>query len=69
MLFKDKAFSILVDESTNTTCNKLLAVLVHHVGPNSAVVDDFLGIKEVVSTTGEELLIAIQGNKLFYREH
>jgi hypothetical protein len=68
-MFKDKAFSILVDESTNTTCNKLLAVLVRHVGPNSAIVDDFLGIKEVVGTTGEELFVAIQGNTLFYKEH
>jgi hypothetical protein len=59
---KDKSFSILIDKSTDTSCKKLLAVLVRHWDTRSEVViDDLLGLLEVVGTSGEELFQAVEG--------
>ena len=69
-LFKGKAFSILIDESTDTSCKKLLAVLVRHWDTRSRkVIDDLLGLVEVVGTTGEELFQAVQGTYLMVQRY
>jgi hypothetical protein len=58
---KDKSYSILIDESTDTSCKKFLAVLVRHLDTKSQkLMDDFLGLVEVVGTTGEELFQAVK---------
>jgi hypothetical protein len=58
---KDKSFSILIDESTDTSCKKLLAVLVRHWDTRSQkLMDDLLGLVEVIGTTGEELFQAVE---------
>jgi hypothetical protein len=57
-----KAFSLLIDETTDTSTAKILAVLVRHCDTRSQqIVDDLLGLVEVVSATGENLFAAIQG--------
>jgi len=57
-----KAFSILVDETTDTSTAKLLAVLVRHCDQRSGqMVDDLLGLVEVESATAESLFKAIKG--------
>ena len=64
---QDKAFSILIDESTDTSCKKLLAVLVRHWDTRSqAITDDLLGLLEVVGTSGEELFHAVEGLMTLY---
>ena len=61
-LSKHKAYSILIDETTDFSTSKLLAVLVRHWDSKSKiVVDDLLGLVDVVGTTGEELFLAVRG--------
>lgn len=57
-----KSFSILIDETTDTSTAKLLAVIVRHWDTRSQkVVDDLLGLVEVDSATGEALFNAVGG--------
>ena len=59
---RDKAYSILIDETTDFSTSKLLAVIVRHWDSRSkVVVDDLLGLVEVLGTTGEELFLAVKG--------
>jgi hypothetical protein len=59
---QDKSFSILIDETTDTSVSKLLAVLVRHWDTRlQKVVDDLLGLVEVVSASGEDLFVAVEG--------
>jgi len=56
-----KKFSILIDETTDTSTSKLLAVIVRHWDSRSKrVLDDLLGLLEVDSTTGEALFSAVE---------
>ena len=51
-----KTYSILIDETTDFSASKLLAVIVRHWDSRSKrVVDDLLGLVEVLGTTGQEL--------------
>lgn len=62
---KGKKFSILIDETTDTSTAKLLAVLVRHWDSKICkMVDDLLGLVEVVDTTGQALFDAVAGKKL-----
>ena len=57
---KEKSYSILIDESTDVSCFKLLAVLVRRNDTvTKKIVDDFLGVIEVVHATGEGLFDAV----------
>ncbi|KAK2655171.1 hypothetical protein Ddye_008223 [Dipteronia dyeriana] len=51
----DALFSILVDESRDVSINELL----HYVNPNGQVVERFIGIKHVASTTALSLKATI----------
>jgi hypothetical protein len=63
---KGKQFSILIDETTDTSTAKLLAVLVRHWDTRSqTMTDDLLGLVEVTSATGESLFQAVEGNRVF----
>jgi hypothetical protein len=58
---RGKAFSILIDETTDTSTAKLLAVIVCHWDTRShKVVDDLLGLVEADSATGEALFNAVE---------
>jgi Domain of unknown function (DUF4371) len=62
---KGKPYSILIDETTDTSTNKLLAVIIRHWDRKSGkLVDDLLGMVDVVDTSGEVLFHAVEG-KLF----
>jgi hypothetical protein len=64
---KGKAFSLLIDETTDTSTTKILAVLVRHCDTRShQIVDDLLGLVEVVSATGENLFTAIEGIPVYF---
>jgi hypothetical protein len=57
-----KDFSLLIDETTDISTSKLLAVLVRHWDQRcQKVVDNILGLVEVLSTTGEDLYKAVEG--------
>ncbi|KAK2644136.1 hypothetical protein Ddye_019331 [Dipteronia dyeriana] len=47
----DALFSILVDKSRDVSIKKKMALVLHYVNPNGQVVERFIGIKHVVSTT------------------
>jgi hypothetical protein len=68
---KDKDFSILIDETTDISTSKLLAVIVRHWDSRlQKVVDDLLGLVDVVSTTGEGLFKAVEGKcKLIFLKY
>jgi len=58
---KGQKFSLLVDESTDVSSTKLMAVCVCYYNPElMKVVNQFLGQEEVVSCTGENLFNAIK---------
>ncbi len=64
---KGKPFSILIDETTDTSTAKLLAVLVRHWDTRSCtMMDDLLGLVEVASATGESLFWADEGRWVSY---
>lgn len=57
---KGQKFSLFVDESTDVSSTKLMAVSVCYYNPElMKVVNQFLGQEEVVSSTGENLFNAI----------
>ncbi|XP_065650948.1 uncharacterized protein LOC136079155 [Hydra vulgaris] len=62
---KSKPFSILIDELTDVSSIKHLAIcLKYFLEKEKQIVDDFLGLTQVISTTGEDLF-----NALNYRLH
>lgn len=51
-----RKFSVMVDESTDISTTKLMAIALRYYSPSlGKVVDEYLGIVEVVYTTGEIL--------------
>ena len=59
---KDKPFLILIDETTDLSTNKLLAIVVRHYDDDSEqVLDDLLGLVEVASATADSLFAAVSG--------
>ena len=59
---RDSPYSILIDETTDLSTNKLLAVVVRHYSDSAdCVVDDLLGLVEVDSATGAGLFEAVEG--------
>ncbi|XP_065645467.1 uncharacterized protein LOC136075946 [Hydra vulgaris] len=62
---KSKPFSILIDESTDVSLIKHLAICVRYFSEKEKqIVDDFLGLIQVISTTCEDLF-----NALNYKLH
>ena len=59
---KNKPFSILIDETTDLSTNKLLAIVVRHYDIEAKqVLDDLLALVEVKNATGESLFTAVKG--------
>ena len=62
---KNKAFSILIDETTDLSTNKLLAIVVRHYDAEAEqVLDDLLALVEVKNATGESLFTAVEDKDL-----
>ena len=59
---KNKPFSILIDEMTDLSTNKLLTIVVRHYDIEAKqVLDDLLALVEVKNATGESLFTAVKG--------
>ena len=58
-------FSILVDESRDVSIKEQMVVVLRYVNINGQVVECFIGIEQVVSTTAQSLKEAI--DRLFSR--
>ena len=61
----DSLFSILVDESRDVSMKEQMAIVVRYVDKNGHVVERFMGIEHVTSTTALSLKAAI--DKFFSR--
>ena len=61
----DSLFSILVDESRDVSMKEQMAIIVRYVNNNGHVVEYFMGIEHVTSTTALSLKSAI--DKFFSR--
>lgn len=59
----DAFFSILVDESRDTSTKEQMAVVLRYVNTSRQVVERFIGIEQVANTTAQSLKEAI--NRLF----
>ena len=57
---KGKKFLLLVDKSTDMSCEKVLALCVrYHNSAENNMMNEYLGSIVVVGTTGEELFHAV----------
>ncbi len=57
---KRKPFSILIDEFTDAMGTKHLCITCQYFKKQKRIVDDFLGLIPVTSTTGEELFCVLK---------
>ena len=56
-----KKFSVLIDESTDVSSDKHLCVCIRHFSlQEKKIIDEYLGIIPVISTTGEDLFVALK---------
>ena len=55
----DALFSILIDESRNVSTNEQMDMVLHYVNSIEQVVEQFIGIKHVASTTALSLKATI----------
>lgn len=56
----DRPYAVLLDESTDVGCTKILAICARYYSvKESAILTEFLGIVEVIETTGEALYNAL----------
>ena len=59
-----KKFSVLIDESTDITITKLMAVLIRYFNEDlTEIVTEYAGTVVVVGTTGQELFDKLKVNK------
>nr|XP_047124193.1 uncharacterized protein LOC124806931 [Hydra vulgaris] len=57
----DKPFSILIDESTDVSLTKHLCICARYYSDEQkSVIDDFLGLAAVISTTGADLFAVLE---------
>nr|XP_012563314.1 unnamed protein product [Hydra vulgaris] len=60
-LMADKPFSILIDESTDVSLTKHLCICARYYSDEQkSVIDDFLGLAAVISTTGADLFAVLE---------
>jgi len=55
-----KKFTLVVDESTDVGCQKLLCLIVRYVDSEKGVVDAFLGLVPVLETNAETLFLSMK---------
>ncbi len=64
---KGKAFSLLIDETTDTSITKTLVVLIRHCDTRSLqIVDDLLSLVDIVSAPGENLFTVFEGVPVYF---
>ena len=57
-----KKFSLLIDESTDVSSRKILAICVRFYNDDvEDIIEEYLGSAEVLSTSGESLFTAVAG--------